>query len=231
MPHGVKSAADIVITYNFAEAKTLKQRLEDATKQGEAVDWTVTYNGATIKMKGKFWFSDAATTIGTNIGGNCPSGLSSAKGAWGAANGNVNGNCAAGKNGACPKDFWGVQMNTDADAKSCYVLHMGGAQYAAPSMKTFMQLERDRVSDAQKQIDEENSNIILQLWKRLIAGDVALIVCLLVLCSCCCCMCFCIRKVMYAPLPSSENQQLPKTAGQKAGAWISQHASGYKQQR
>lgn len=122
-PYGTPDATvDFGITYEFQQAKTLKERFISLTTVGETVNFTVqAASGDTFHMQGEYRFSDGAG-IGTKMDSSGSSGFSSDDGAWGASASTVNGNSHM------QSDFWGVGNFNSGDSQ-CSKAYMHGRQF------------------------------------------------------------------------------------------------------
>jgi hypothetical protein len=166
MPTGVPSPSDIEIVWQFAASMTLAKRFDNCSSRGEKVTWSIKdrpagQSAALFEKRGTFWFADAAHneipgTLVTRLQASGAN-FSSDDGAWGAASGNVNGNCvhdpARTDRRKCPTDFWGIfrehgclVQSTGAacdERQACSRLYRGSmSQYTThPNMRVHMYFE------------------------------------------------------------------------------------------
>lgn len=123
-------------------AKTLAQRIIDAVRYGEDVDYLVLEadTGAEYRYSGKWWFSDAsrvsATTFNTATTQCC---FSADDGVWGAGTGHVDGDGSTTRYSSI--NFWGVGNWESTDFNGCFKIFKNGVAYGGlygDTTKSFM---------------------------------------------------------------------------------------------
>ncbi len=119
------------ILYDFGNSKTLKNRFNNASINGESVNWTVSYDGSDYDYGPHLWYySDGANLSSKWDGASGTSKFSDDDGSWGANNGNVDGNGG-------PYEKWGHGNHNSGDS-SCGTYYTNGSSTTSSSIKSFM---------------------------------------------------------------------------------------------
>jgi hypothetical protein len=106
-------------------------RFNNAIKNGESVNWTVSYNGKDYNYGPyKWYYSDGANLSSRWNGASGTYRFSNDDGSWGANNGNIDGNGG-------PYEKWGHGNHNSSD-RSCGAYYINGTSMNSNSIKNFM---------------------------------------------------------------------------------------------
>ncbi len=129
----VNGVTQFEILYDFANAKTLKDRMNNAYTNGETVNWTVSYNGTNYNYGPHLWYYSDGASLSSKWAGSGTQ-FSSDDGSWGANNGNVDGNGG-------PYEIWGQGNHNSGDSSWCGTYVTNGATTTSSQIKNFMYMQ------------------------------------------------------------------------------------------
>eukprot|EP00598_Pedospumella_elongata_P015587 CAMPEP_0185013132 /NCGR_PEP_ID=MMETSP1098-20130426/98647_1 /TAXON_ID=89044 /ORGANISM="Spumella elongata, Strain CCAP 955/1" /LENGTH=1185 /DNA_ID=CAMNT_0027542197 /DNA_START=6 /DNA_END=3563 /DNA_ORIENTATION=+ len=126
------------IYWTFATARTLADHFITAVNVGEAVSYrVVTPDGTTYNYNGVWHFSDEAGDMASKFASTMSIyGFSANGGAWGAGEGNVDGNVPLPR--TSPVSFWGVGNFDGTDFNSCIHVYQQSDPTYYPFVRTYM---------------------------------------------------------------------------------------------